>query len=372
MKPRALLARATSPRGLAVVMIVVPFVLAVVYYALFAAGRYVSESAVTVRQSNDTATSAIPGMALLLTGADPPSRQDALYLQRYILSEDLMLRLDGKLGLRRHYEGEHLDLLFRLFHSTSKERFLDYYRSRIDVAYDDPSSVLTVSVEAFDPAFAQALNREILAASEKFVNDVSHEMADEQLNFALRELRRNYDKLQAAKSAVLAFQTAHKLLNPINQAQADGGIDADLAIALSKAQVELNASLSYLQEGSPQVATLRNQIAAIKSQIASNRERSVDGPAPDRLNNLASQFQDLAMQATFAQDVYKLSLTAVESARVESTRKLKTVVVIEPPALAETPLYPRRLYNLLTLLTVSALLYALTRLIVATVRDHMD
>ncbi len=372
MKSRLLLARAVSPRGLAILMIAAPLVIAVAYYVAFSADRFVSQSAVTVRQSNDTAAGAIPGMALLLTGADPPSRQDALYVQRYILSEDVMLRLDQKLGLRRHYEGEHLDLLFRLFHWTSKERFLDYYRSRIDVSYDDPSSVLTVSVEAFDPGFAQKVNQEILAASERFVNDVSHGIANEQLDFALHELKRNYDKLQAAKAAVLAFQTAHKLLNPVNQAQADGGIDADLEIALSKAQVELNSSLAYLQDGSSQVATLRNQVAALKAQLATNRARSVEGPAPDRLNNLASQFQDLLLQAAFAQDVYKLSLTAVETARIDSTRKLKTLVVIEPAGRAETALYPRRLYNLFTLLVVSSLLYALTRLVVATVRDHMD
>jgi capsular polysaccharide transport system permease protein len=62
----------------------------------------------------------------------------------------------------------------------------------------------------------------------------------------------------------------------------------------------------------------------------------------------------------------------VESARIEATRKLKSLVVVEPPVLPEIAEYPRRWYNLATLLVVCCLIYGVVSLVVATIRDHQD
>lgn len=78
------------------------------------------------------------------------------------------------------------------------------------------------------------------------------------------------------------------------------------------------------------------------------------------------------MKADFALDAYKLSLAAVENARIDATRKLKSLVVIEPATLPETAEYPRRLYNLATLLIGCLLLYGVVRLVIATIREHQD
>ena len=71
-------------------------------------------------------------------------------------------------------------------------------------------------------------------------------------------------------------------------------------------------------------------------------------------------------------DAYKIALSAVEASRIESTRKLKSLVVIEPPSTPEKAEYPRRWYNLLTLLVGSLLLLAIARLVLATIREHQD
>jgi capsular polysaccharide transport system permease protein len=63
---------------------------------------------------------------------------------------------------------------------------------------------------------------------------------------------------------------------------------------------------------------------------------------------------------------------ALEAARIEAARKLKSLVVVEAPAKAETAEYPRRIYNLLTLLALCAIVYAVVRLIVATIQEHQD
>jgi capsular polysaccharide transport system permease protein len=62
----------------------------------------------------------------------------------------------------------------------------------------------------------------------------------------------------------------------------------------------------------------------------------------------------------------------VENARIDATRKIKTLLVLEPPTLPETAEYPLRGYNVATLIAICVLLFAITRLVLATIREHQD
>ena len=87
---------------------------------------------------------------------------------------------------------------------------------------------------------------------------------------------------------------------------------------------------------------------------------------------LALEFQGLKLQAQVAEDAYKAALAAVEAARLDATRRLSTLVIVEPPTLPESAQYPRRLYGMATVLACCLLLYAIVRLTVATIREHQD
>ena len=57
---------------------------------------------------------------------------------------------------------------------------------------------------------------------------------------------------------------------------------------------------------------------------------------------------------------------------LEASRKLKHLVVVGSPGLAEEAIYPRRGYYLLTLFVFLSLVYGIGRLVVATIKDHRD
>jgi capsular polysaccharide transport system permease protein len=84
------------------------------------------------------------------------------------------------------------------------------------------------------------------------------------------------------------------------------------------------------------------------------------------------QYQTLEMQAQFAQDLYKSAITALEHGRVEATRTLKKVSVLQSPNLPEYALEPRRLYNSIVYLIVSLLIAGLVNLVIIIIRDHRD
>jgi capsular polysaccharide transport system permease protein len=352
-------------------LIALPMAIAILYLSVFASNRYVSTSTVALQQASEVAAS-LPGAALL-AGLSSPSREETLYLKQYVHSQGLLQHLDAKLKLREHYSTWRLDLPLRLPGSARQEDFFDYYRSRVEINMDELSSTLTLRVQGFDPEFAQRLNQAILDESERFVNEVSHKLAREKLGFAEGELRRASDKLQEAKAEVLAFQTKNKLLDPMVQARASGMMVAELQAEITKGEAELRALRSYLNEDSFQIKALRSQIDATRAQMDAERSRSTgDGQRSDRVGALAIEFEGLKTKAEFAVDAYRLALTAVENGRIDATRKLKSLIVIEPPTHPETAEYPRRLYNLTTLLIACLLLYGIVRLVLATIREHQD
>jgi capsular polysaccharide transport system permease protein len=361
-----------SARTLKIALIALPLLLYGLYLAVVAADRYVSESVIAVHEDNGE-SSVLPGAAMLLAGIGSGGNHDTLYVREFVHSQDLLLKLERKLNLREHFGNPKLDLPYRLFAGESLEDFVRYYRARVHVQYDDRSALLKLRVEGFDPAYAQQLNQAILEESERFVNESSHRVARERLRFAEGELTRAGERLLAARNDVLAFQSKNKLLDPTLQAQAAGVLTAELEGTRSRLEAELNGLLGFLNEESYQIKALRGRIDALNKQINAERARATaDGKRGTRLSQLAIDFQGLQLQAEFARDAYKLALAAVENARIDATRRIKSLTVVEPPSRPETAEYPLVVYNLATLLAICMLTYAIVRLVLATIREHMD
>lgn len=347
--------------------VLVPLLLSIVYYTLIASNRYVSETVVSVRSAGET-SSAISGLAIL-AGVNPSSREDTLYLREYIHSLDMIMILDEKLNLKSLYQKNGIDFLYRLYDFMPQELFLWYVQNRIEIVYDDLTGLLKIRVEGFEPKDAQQIAQTILQESEVFVNELSHKMSRQQLEFAEGELFKAKERFSKAKNTLLTFQNRYGVFDPMAQAQAQASLAMEFDATLSKKEAELSAMLAYLQESAPQVVTLKNEIAALKKQLAKEKKR-VASESNSATNALASQYQNLIIDVGFAEDVYKLALQTVEKARLETTRQVKYLATIQKPTIPEMAEYPKRIYNLITIFIVLMLLYGISRLVKATIEDH--
>lgn len=348
-------------------LVLVPMLLALVYYFFIAADRYVSETVVSVRQAGESSSS-FSGLAIL-AGVNPSSREDTLYLKEYIHSLDMLKTLDEKLNLRAIYGTEKIDFLYRLYSFMPQELFLWYFKNRVEIVYDDLTGLLKVRAEGFSEADAQKIASAILAQSEIFVNELSHKMSRQQLSFAEEQLFKAKERFTKSKSALLAFQNRHGVLDPMAQAQSQANLAIEFDAMLSKKEAELSTMLAYLQENAPQVVTLKSEITALKKQLAKEQKR-IASDAGSPINALASQYQNLTIEVGFAEDIYKLALQTVEKARMETSRQVKYLAIIQNPLEPEMAEYPRRIYNLITIFITLMLLYGISRLIKATIEDH--
>jgi capsular polysaccharide transport system permease protein len=362
-----------SARNLRIGIIVVPWLIAAVYLFVFAADRYVSESVVVIKQEGSAMS--MPGGLTALSamfGTSAASGNDQHMLQAHILSIDMLRQVDERLNLSEAYSSPALDFVFRMDENATQEEFLDYYNSRVEVIVDDASGLLTVRTQGFTPEIAQAVNQELVAISERFINESSHRLAREQMEFAKSETENARVELDAARNRLVEFQKEHGILDPTAQAAANTGLVAQLQAAQARQEAELKGLLAYLNDDAPQVDALEAQIQGIRQQLEAERLRSVTNAEGVSLNVLAGRYQELVAELQFLADAYRGALTALETARIESTRKLKSLVLVESPALPESAEYPRRAYSLLALLMGLTLLYGIGRLIVATIEDHSE
>lgn len=349
-------------------VVLLPLLLAIVYFGLLAKDRYVSESMVVVKRADDMNIGNL-SLGSLLGGGSASTKEDALLLQQYIMSPDMLQKLDERLDFKTAFANSGWDVLQRLPKKASFEDYLAYYQAKVAVVFDEKNAVLSITTQGFTPAFAQQFNQAVLAESERFINELSHKINREEMLFANQEINRAYGQLQEAKETLLAFQNDNNLVDPQVQIEATSRIVAELQTKQAQLEAELTNQLTYLNDDTPQIKASRSAIDSIKQQIEKERA-TLTSSDNEQLNQKMFEFEELKAKVAFEGDLYKLSLTTLEKSRIEAARKAKSLATISQPYLAEDARYPRRLYMLLTVLLVSLLVYGLSKVTLSIIEDH--
>ncbi|MGO1250282.1 capsule biosynthesis protein [Psychrobacter sp.] len=349
-------------------LVLIPWVLVIFYVMTLAHPRYVSTADVVVKQVSESSAPSTGGLAALL-GVNSTSKEDATYLTEYILSNDMIKRLDDEFNFREAYHVDGSDPLNEIDSEASQEDLLDYFKKRVHINLDEQSYVLSVSTEAFDSEYALALNQTILDESEEFVNRISQEVARDQLVFAETQLDEAEERLNDAKEELLNYQNTNEIYDPQANAQIINQLIGSLQAQLSSLRTEERQLLSYLNPDAPQVVSVRSQIKAVEEQIGQEQTK-LTSPSTTKLNRQAVQFETIKADVDFATELYKLSLSSLEQSRLEAFKKMKNLVVISTPYEAEEAIYPRRAYIIWTSLALLLIFYGFVRLVMAVVRDH--
>ncbi|MNF74272.1 hypothetical protein D3C84_563000 [compost metagenome] len=226
-------------------------------------------------------------------------------------------------------------------------------------------------MQAFDPEYGQRVVGLMLKESERFINKLGHQVALDQLAFVEKEVDRAYRRLQDEKSKVLAFQNSHQLISPESTSSARLGVVSQIEGELVNQQAQLKQLRSYMRETAPGVISVQSRVDALTRQLEQERAK-LTGLDKDAMNEITAGYLDVQTQATLAADLYKTGLISLEQTRVEAYRKLKHLLVISQPTLAEDAEYPRRLYNLATIGVLLCLFYGLVVMGLATLREHQD
>lgn len=293
-------------------------------------------------------------------------------LRDYLLSVGMLKKLDAELKLRAHYSGWLLDPISKFWFEQAPVEWLHrYYLSRVSIELDDYSGLLFVNVQGFSPEMSQAIAIMLLREGDAFMNQMGHQLAQTQVDFLENQVSQMQKRALEARQALLSFQNKKGLASPQAAAENVVTIVAKLQANLSELQTQRSAVQAYLVVSHPTVVQLNQQIAAVEKQITQEQAK-LAAPSGKPLNQTVEEYQRLEMQAAFTDAVYKTAISALERGRIEATRTIKKISVLQAPTLPEYPLEPRRLYNTLLSFLVAFLLAGVTQLLVAIVHDHKD
>lgn len=360
-----------SRRKLGIYIILLPMLMLVVYYTLIATERYASESRIVVKQGGELGQQLSSVSIPLLGISGGASKEDAMHLMEFIHSPDLMQRLGKEIEFEREFSLHGLDVFNHVMPWAKREDFLELYRRRIDLRYDNQRGVLVIRTHAKSAETALKLNQAILVEAEKFINELSHRIAREQLDFASSESALARQNLDKARELLLQFQNKSGLVDPAAELGITSQVIAGLEAQLAAKDVELRTLSTMMQENAPQVTTLRQLIASLRSQIEVERQKlaSSQGGA---MNRKAANYMDFKSMVDFQADIYRVSLIAMEKLRIDAARKVKSLAVISSPQLPDKPDYPQRTYLLAVWLLGLCVLYGFVRLSIEIIEDHRD
>jgi len=340
----------------------------VIYYVLIAAPRYVSTMTLSVRSTSGESVQANGILSLLSTTSS--TSEDLKYLQGYIKSLDMLKNLDEKINLKKLYQEQSLDLPFRIYDSSSLESYFEYFKKRVKIYTDDKTGLLNIDVEGFTPESAFLIAKTIMQESEKFINEISHKAAREQMAFAENEVLKYKQRYQKAQNELIAFQNQYGVFDPLKQAETKASLVAQIEANLAQREAALLNLQSYMNEAAPEIVALKAEIQAIKKQLAREQAKISANNSSQKLNDLAAKFQDLSIEAGFAQKAYESALGAFEIARTEAGRKIKQLVVIQNPDLPQSAKYPERIYNILTAFMILSLLFGIIKFVKIIIEEH--
>lgn len=342
--------------------------LVIVYFGVVATDRYATETQFVVKQS-DSNDLALSGLASL--GSVAPTMRDAYIIEEFIQSRDMVMALDKALNLRAHYQSPDIDYFSRLEADATTEEFVEYYRDRVEVRHDELSDIVYVEVQAFSPEFSLAMGRELLQVSEQFINGLGDKMVREQMAYAETEVTRAHNVLQDQQKNLLTFQDENRLYSPEQEGGAILQAVNSLQAQIITEQAKLKNMLATIREDTPLIKAQRDLIRSLQQQLEEEKQK-LASPDEESFNKVNVEYGEIELQAALAADLYKSSLAGLESVRSEAYRKLKHLLIVQSPSLAEESKYPRRIYNILTWVIVIVAVYLLTMLVTAIVREHSE
>ena len=349
--------------------VLIPVMLIILYLMVYAKDRYQSSSLVLVKQVADAQVSDASGLGALF-GVSNTSREDSQILKEYITSRDMVAKLNKILDLRTEFSSVN-DPVFALSKDASVEELVKYYNKMVNIELDEQSMMLKVSNQSFSPEFALKLNKEILKQSDDFINQVSKSIAQEQQTFAEKQFNEATTQLDQARKKVLIYQNENEIFDPELQAKAVATLISSLQANLAQLKTEERTLLSYLTPEAPQIVALKSQIKSLEEQIEKESGK-LTSPSSKKLNENVAEFEELKAQVGFAGDLYKISLVSLEKARLEASRKLKKLIVIAQPLMAQDALYPRKIYITFTSFILFNILFGIGLLVHSIVREHRE
>lgn len=350
-------------------VVLLPTVAVFLYYLLWASPMYVSQTRFAIRSADSSGGGLDIASALLRSSSSTGA--DAHIVVEYIQSLDIIHDIDKELGVDLHFSDKGHDVFSRLTNNPTQDEQLRYWKWAVIPALDQDTGIITLETKAYSPEMAQKIAAAVLARSEALVNTMNLRAREDAVSLAQSEVQRAEARVRKAQEAMRNFRDAHTLLDPKVTAAGLQGVVTELEGEAVKLRAQLAEAQSFMRSSAPATKALQTRLKAVESQLDQEKQRLAGLRSQEgNLNAVVGEYEDLTIEAEFAQKQLVTAMSALESARVHEVAKSRYVVAFQQPTLPDESLYPRPFLFTAYVFIGALLLLGLGSLITASIREH--
>ena len=350
--------------------VLIPTIIAIVYFGMIASDVFISESRFVVRSPQRQAPS---GIGALLQGAGfSRSQDDTFSVQDFMLSRDALQKLEEKLGVFKMFGNPMIDRLSRfggVDPDTSFEALHRYYQKHVIVNLDSASSISSLRVSAYGAEDAFKVNEMLLTMSENLINQLNERGRQDMIRFATSEVAIAEKNAKAAALALSGFRNDKAVFDPERQSALQLQQISKLQDELIANKMQL-AQLQLLSPSNPQIASIQKRSQTL--QAAMDAEMGKVAGSGASLTNKSADYERLVLERGFAEKQLGGALASLEQARNEAQRKQLYLERIVQPNKPDVAVEPRRLRSVVTVFFMGLMAWGILTILIAGVREHTN
>jgi capsular polysaccharide transport system permease protein len=328
--------------------VAVPTALAGVYMAFIAADQYHSSTAFAVRSIDGKVSSDILGMFTQSAGSSTTG-SDSYMLLDYIRSERMVEAVSETVDLEKAFARRGADFFYAMAPGLPIEDRLEYWEHMVKINYDHTSSILNLSVKAFEPQTAQAIADAIIVESERLINDLSLESRNGVLKASQEEVALAEARLSNARVSLRNFRDVTQEADPVEAAKLAAQLVGTLEQQLTQLKTELTAAQTRMASNSPRIRVITTQINSLEKQLEQEKQRFGSGTSGNsQSSDVATRilnYEALETEREFAEKAYTTALSGLEKARIDANNQQRYLATFIQPTLSQMAQYPSRAMN---------------------------
>lgn len=355
------------------IFVIIPTVIAMIYYGLIAAPQYVSHTKFNVvvghAESANLLSGAL-GLGNIASGMAQPNMTEAYIVKEFLQSQDIVKILEKKINLIKIFNHENADFWADPPTNGSIEEFVQYYNQMIDVTMDENNGLVTLDVAAFSPEDATKIAESIMTEAEEFVNKRSDRIQKDSIRFAEKFLSEAEEGVLNANVSLTDFRNRSQNFDPVITAENVLRITSQFEAELAKTNTEIATLKSYLKSDNPRIQNLKAKKSSLKAQIRSQNQR-LAAKKGATLADTAQKYEAHRLKTEFAIKRYSSALVGLEEARVKAAQQMKYLLRIIGPTHPEDSIKPEALREIFGTFFVALVFFIITTLILSALKDHI-
>jgi len=358
------------------ICVVLPVVLASIYYAFIASNQYVAEFRFSVTDSSAPALPASSAgiMSLLGSGGTNTSSQNYIVTD-FITSRQAVEELQRRINLVNLYSKSSIDWWSRFPTQEPIEEFVKYWQSMVTARYDMITGIADAQIRAFSPADAQLIASTLVTLAEELINNIDKRSQEDAVRFAEQEVEKQKARLQQARDKITTYRNKFGIIDPTTSvAASNSALTQGLRASLAQIETQLAALLSQnLAPNAPAIVVLKSQAKSVREQLA--RTEAAVGTRDDNgspLSTVVGEYEELNLEVQFAQNMLTGAMQALTQARVNALTQHLYITPYVRPHLPQSSTYPRRFLSVVMVALMAFSFWIVGLMIVRSIRERFN